>query len=120
MVKHKILIVEDDPAVLDVLRLILNNKDWQIFTAKNGREALDIYRFAKPDVVLMDIELPVMDGVEATKAIMSVDSKAIVIGITAFSRTRGEELITAGAVELIEKPFTKRKIISAIEKYLSP
>ncbi len=115
----KILIAEDDESVLEVLRLILSRENYQILTAKNGREAIEIYRFAKPDVVLMDIELPEVDGVSATQRIISFDPNAKIIGVTAYVRSRGSDLLSAGAVEIIEKPFNRRKIVSTIKKYLS-
>ncbi|NOY11861.1 MAG: response regulator [Archaeoglobi archaeon] len=118
MSRYKILVVEDDPAVLDVVKLMLNGNNCQVLTARNGREAVDLYRFAKPDIVLMDIEMPVMDGIEATKEILRLDPNAKIIGVTAFSKTKGKDLIAAGALEMIEKPFTRRKLLAAIKKYL--
>jgi len=115
----KILIAEDDDSVLEVLRLILSKENYQILTAKNGREAVDIYRFARPELVLMDIELPEVDGVAATMEIKTIDPDAKIIGVTAYARSRGKELASAGALEIIEKPFNRRKIISTIKKYIS-
>ncbi|WP_456368898.1 response regulator [Geoglobus sp.] len=118
MVTHKILVVEDDPAVLEVIRMMLNGNECQVLTARNGKEAVDLYRFAKPDIVLMDVEMPVMDGVQATKEILKLDPNAKIIGVTAFSKTKGKDLLAAGALEMIEKPFTRRKILGTIKKYL--
>ncbi len=118
MVTHKILVVEDDPAVLEVIRMMLNGNECQVLTARNGKEAVDLYRFAKPDIVLMDVEMPVMDGVQATKEILKLDPNAKIIGVTAFSKTKGKDLLAAGALEMIEKPFTRRKILATIKKYL--
>ncbi len=115
----KILIAEDDESVLEVLKLILSRENYQILTAKNGREAIDLYRFARPEIVLMDIELPEMDGISATKEIKSIDPEAKIIGVTAYARSKGSELTSAGALEIIEKPFNRRKIVSTIKKYLS-
>ncbi len=115
----KVLIAEDDDSVLEILRLILSKENFQILTAKNGREAVDMYRFAKPELVLMDIELPEVDGVTATREIKNIDPDAKIIGVTAYARSRGGELASAGALEIIEKPFNRRKIISTIKKYIS-
>ena len=119
IVVTKILIAEDDESVLEVLRLILSRENYQILTAKNGREAIDLYRFAKPELVLMDIELPEVDGITATKEIRSIDPNAKIIGVTAYARSKGDALTLAGALEIIEKPFSRRKIVSTIKKYLS-
>jgi len=69
--------------------------------------------------VLMDVMMPVMDGVEATKEIKKIDPQAKIIGLTAYAKKRGKELLEAGAVEVIEKPFTRKQLIEAIEKYLN-
>ncbi len=115
--KAKVLIVEDDEAVLETLQLMLEG-EFNVIVARNGAEAVNIFEFVKPDVVLMDIFLPEMDGVQATKEILKKDPNAIVIGITAYARRRGRDLIEAGARELLEKPFGRKLVIDTIQKYL--
>ncbi len=115
---HKwILVVEDDSAVLEVLETMLSGR-YRVIKATNGREAVNSYRMFKPDLVLMDIMMPVMDGIEATKEIKSRYPNAKILGITAFASQKGKEMLEAGALEIIEKPFTKKKLIETIEKYL--
>ena len=63
----------------------------------------------------MDVMMPVMDGVEATKEIKKIDPQAKIIGLTAYARKEGRELIEAGALEDIEKPFTRKQLIEVIE-----
>ncbi|MCS7130737.1 MAG: response regulator [Archaeoglobaceae archaeon] len=112
-----VLIVEDDSAVLEVLETMLSER-YKVITATNGKEAVNNYRMFKPDIVLMDIMMPVMDGIEATKEIKSKYPNAKIIGVTAFASQKGKEILEAGALEIIEKPFTKKKLIETIEKYL--
>jgi two-component system chemotaxis response regulator CheY len=112
-----ILVVEDDMAVLEVLETMLSER-YQVIKATNGREAVNSYRMFKPDLVLMDIMMPVMDGIEATKEIKSRYPNAKILGITAFASQKGKDILEAGALEIIEKPFTKKKLIEMIEKYL--
>ena len=116
--KKLILVVEDDAAVLEVLQLMLSEK-YQVVTAKNGREGVMLYKTLKPDLVLMDIAMPEMDGVEATKEILKHDPNAKIIAVTAYATSRGNEMIEAGALEVIEKPFTRKKLLETIEKYLN-
>ncbi len=91
----------------------------RVEVATNGREAIRMYNMFKPDLVLMDIVMPEIDGIEATKEILKTDPNAKIIGVTAYAAHRGEELLKAGALEIIEKPFTKSKLIEKIESYLS-
>ncbi len=115
--RHRVLIVEDDEAVLETMELMLG-KNYEVVKATNGQEAVKMYKIFRPEVVLMDIVMPKMDGVEATKEILRIDPKAKIIGVTAYASRRGKELIEAGAKEIVEKPFTKSGLISTVEKYL--
>ncbi len=113
----KVMIVDDDDSIREVLKIML--KDYEVIEARNGREAIELYKEFKPDVVLMDIMLPEIDGISATKAILEIDPKAVVIGISAFAESKGKNLINAGAKTIIEKPFTRKKLKDIIEKYAS-
>ncbi|WP_230972487.1 response regulator [Archaeoglobus neptunius] len=115
--RRRIMVVEDDAAVLEAVQIMLGNR-YDVITATNGEEAVRLYRIFKPELVLMDIAMPVMDGVEATKEILKFDPEAKIIGISAYIRRRGQELLDAGAKEVIEKPFTRKKLIETVEKYL--
>ncbi len=113
----KVLIVEDDEAVLETLELMLKN-EFDVIAVKTGVEAINAFEFAKPEVVLMDILLPEMDGAEATKEILKRSPDTVVIGITAYARRRGKDLINAGAKEVLEKPFGRKLLVETIKKYL--
>jgi len=113
----RILVVEDDLAVLEALKLMLEEY-YEVLVAVNGIEAVKLYEKFKPDIVLMDIAMPEMDGVAATKEILKKDPNAVILCITAFAAHRGKEILEAGAKEIIEKPFTRKKLIERIESYL--
>lgn len=113
----RILVIDDDPNIREIVRIML--KDYEVIEASNGREAVILYKNLKPDIVLMDISMPGMDGVETTKEILKIDPKAIVIGLTAFSRTRGSELLNAGAKDIINKPFTRKSLREMIERFVA-
>jgi len=114
--KGRVLIVEDDFAVVEMLKLMLS--EYHVEVATNGFEAVEKYKTFEPDVVLMDIVMPVMDGIKATKEILSIDKNAKVIGITAFGKHKGDEMLEAGAVHILEKPITKKSLTNSIDKYL--
>ena len=108
--KIRVLIVDDSSAVRMMLRHILDSDPWieVIGTAKNGREALDFVTQKKPDLILMDILMPEMDGFEATRRIMETQPVPIVIcsGSTNDRETASLfRLMEAGAVACVEKPI---------------
>ncbi len=115
--KPRILVAEDDLAVLEALKLMLSER-YEVIVAVNGREAVELYKTFNPDLVLMDIAMPEMDGVKATKEIMKYDPNAVILCVTAFATHRGKEMLDAGAKEIIEKPFTRKQLIDKIEEYL--
>ncbi|MEM3478011.1 MAG: response regulator, partial [Archaeoglobaceae archaeon] len=78
-----------------------------------------LFKEKRPDLVVTDILMPEIDGVEATKRILEIDPNAIVIGITAYYLSKAKSLLEVGAKEVLEKPFTRKKLIETIEKYLS-
>lgn len=114
--KKRVLVVEDDSAVLEAVRLMLKD-EFEVIVATNGVEAVRIYEAYKPDLVLMDIMLPSMDGVEATKEIMKRDRNAKIVAVTAYATKRGKEILDAGAKEVVEKPFTRKKLLETVRKY---
>jgi len=116
--KPSIMIVEDDGAVREALKIMLGEK-YEIIFATNGEEAVRNYSTYKPEVVLMDVMMPVMDGVEAARKIKKIDPRAKIVGLTAYARKRGKELLEAGALEVLEKPFTRKQLIEVIDKYLA-
>jgi CheY-like chemotaxis protein len=115
--KRRVLVAEDDLAVLEVLELMLSDT-YEVITATNGREAIEAYFNYKPDIVLMDIIMPDVSGIEATKEILKKDPNAKILALTAFALHKGKEMLEAGALEIIEKPFTKKQLIEKIESYL--
>jgi len=104
VVNPKILIVEDDHGVLEVEELMLSDR-YDVVTATDGDEAVKEYVEHRPSLVLMDIMLPVMDGVQATRKILKIDSNARIVGVTAYAENRGEELLREGALDVLKKPF---------------
>ncbi|WP_290596346.1 MULTISPECIES: response regulator [unclassified Archaeoglobus] len=112
----KILLVEDEPDLLEIFEHMLSS--YEIIKACDGREAIEKFKSHQPDLVLMDIELPGIDGVEATKRILSIKPDTKVIAITAFASRRGREMLAAGAVEVLKKPFRMQELLETVRKYL--
>lgn len=104
----KILIVDDEPAMREVMRVILNN--FNVMEASNGYEAIRICEEFKPDLVLMDIMMPRMDGIEATQKILGKYPGTKIVAVTAYKTHKGEAMLEAGAVDILEKPFRRKQL----------
>lgn len=101
-----ILIVEDETLLLNSLKKALSREGYQAFTAASGEAGLESFRENSPDIVLLDVKLPDMDGMQVLKRIKAVDGNIPVIVMTAFSGIRGAvEAIKLGAYDYIAKPF---------------
>ncbi|MBE8539112.1 response regulator [Geoglobus acetivorans] len=116
--KKVLLIADDDSMVQDVLKIMLSDR-YEIILASNGKEAVELYKKLKPDIVLMDIVMPGMDGIEATKMIKHIDPDAKVLAITAYASHKGDKMLEAGAVDVIGKPLKKMDLVEKIEKYIN-
>lgn len=85
MDKKKILVVDDEPVFLDLLRIRLESKGYEVDTASSGKEALRKVRRERPDAVLLDILMPKVNGLDILKEIRSYDKRLPVFMVTAFS-----------------------------------
>jgi DNA-binding response OmpR family regulator len=115
-----ILYIEDDKGVREVNTRILRRMFKEVFEAANGLYGYDLYLQKKPDIILSDIKMPNMDGIELVKKIREKDKNTKIIITTAFS----DEKYLLDAVELgleryIVKPLTKRNLIPALQKAIS-
>lgn len=115
-----ILIVEDYDGARDYVRHLLEGFGYQVVEATDGLDAMEVFKKFNPDLILMDISLPVVDGLIVTKAIrQSPQGKFIpIIAITAFSSLYLKEALEAGCTELIGKPFDIDALESILERYL--
>ncbi|MEM4472038.1 MAG: response regulator [Archaeoglobaceae archaeon] len=109
-----VMIVDDEVAMREILKIIL--KDYKVFEASNGREAIEIYKKVKPDVVLMDIMMPIMGGIDAIKEIKKINPNAKIVAITAYASSKGGKALEAGADLILKKPFTRKEVIRVIEE----
>jgi two-component system chemotaxis response regulator CheY len=117
---NRILITDDSLFTRIVLKDLLIQHGYEICgEAANGKEAIDLYHEKKPDIVTLDITMPVMDGITALKQIKAIDPEAKVIMCTAMGQKNlVTEAISAGANDFIVKPFQAEKVLHAIEKLL--
>ncbi len=118
---QKILIVEDIASNIEVIKGFLDGRNLQISEAENGKVALDMISTDKPELILMDMMMPVMSGYSATKAIkMNKDFSHIpVIATTASALKHNELLISNLCDDYLRKPIVKDELIEMIARYLS-
>jgi signal transduction histidine kinase/CheY-like chemotaxis protein len=117
----KILIAEDRDDNLILLKEILRLADYRIYVAKNGQEAVDIAGKERPDLILMDMQMPVMDGFDATKHIRETEElKDIpIIGLTARAMKEDrEKVLAAGCSDYLSKPVMPNDLLRTVEKWL--
>ena len=115
----KILIVDDSRTSRKILRGLLEGNGHEVEEAANGEEGCSRYKEWKPDLVTMDITMPVLDGMAALKMIKGYDSEAKVIMITAAGQK--EKMVQAvkyGADEFIAKPYEENGVLSTVNRIL--
>jgi two-component system cell cycle response regulator DivK len=116
-----ILIVEDNDLNMNLFNDLLEEQDYNILQTRNGMDALRLAREHKPDLILMDIQLPEVSGLEVTKWIKEDENlRSIpVIAVTAFAMKGDEEKIREGGCEAyIVKPISVSYFLEAIKKFL--
>ena len=110
-----VLIAEDEPINFMLIRKILEVTSCRVIWAKNGREAVEMATSQHPDLILMDIRMPEMDGITATKLIRKSFPDLPIIAVTAFSLSNeAEKCQEAGASGFITKPVMPATLLEAI------
>jgi two-component system cell cycle response regulator len=120
--KGKVLIVDDAPDTLDIIQKLLSYEGYEVILASTGEEGVMKVEELKPDVVLMDINLPGIDGTEALKRIRKINRIQSVIMLTAFATVENAiRALKEGATDFIKKPFENDHLIhivnQSLEKY---
>jgi CheY-like chemotaxis protein len=117
----RVLLVEDNEVNRDMLSRRLTRRGFQVIFAVDGQQGVDLARSEKPDIILMDMSLPVMDGWEATRRVKSDDAtrNVPVIGLTAHAMSGDrEKAIEAGCDDYDTKPVELDRLIGKIERLL--
>ncbi len=114
----RILVVDDETALVELVQSYLEREQYEVLTAADGRTALDLARTAEVDLVVLDVMLPILDGLEVCRQLRQF-SNAYVIMLTA----RAEEIdkilgLTVGADDYLTKPFSPRELVARIKALL--
>jgi DNA-binding response OmpR family regulator len=115
---HKILVIDDDANICELLKLYLSKEDYEVITAQGGPEGIAMFKVYEPDLVLLDIMMPKKDGLAVCREIREISAKPIIM-ITSkseeFDKVLGLEL---GADDYIVKPFGTKEVCARVKAVL--
>jgi len=119
MAKHRILIVDDNQKIVDVVQAYLEKDGYRVLTALSGLEALDLARHRRPDLVVLDLLLPGMDGLDVCRVLRAEGNEVPIIMLTA-KTTEADKLIglELGADDYVTKPFSPRELVARVRAVL--
>jgi two-component system nitrogen regulation response regulator NtrX len=117
--KSRVLVIDDESAIRDSLKMILEYEDYQFVGAASGQEALDVIRRERPDIVLLDIKMPGMDGMEVLRKIRALDEGLPIVMISGHGNTAtAVEAIRSGAIDFLDKPLSSERVIVTLRNVL--
>jgi CheY-like chemotaxis protein len=121
MTHAKVLVVEDFDDIRSMIRFQLRDAGYEVVEARDGYEAVEKAVETKPDLILMDIAMPVMDGIQATAAIRQHDDLADVpiIAVTAYGDFYEDRALDVGYDEVIQKPLDVTQLRPLVQRYLA-
>lgn len=119
--KKRILLVEDNPTTQKLLAIILEKMGLETTVVTNGLEAIEFIREHPVSMILMDCQLPEMDGLSATKQLRNMGVEVPIIALTAyFQDDIREQCLLSGMNDVLNKPFRQSEIATSIRKWLGP
>lgn len=119
MFKAKLLVVDDEEDILNTLSGSLEDEGYEVWTARDGAEAMEVVRTKHPDVILLDIWLPGMDGIQTLKAIKEFDADIEVVIMTGHGTVNtAVQAIKLGAADFLEKPLSLDTVLETIRRIL--
>jgi two-component system, OmpR family, KDP operon response regulator KdpE len=114
----RILVVDDEPQITRVLRASLASSGYEVLLARDGVEAFDFYRESAPDLVITDLSMPRMDGIELTRAIRQMGDTPIIILSVREQETMKVAALDEGADDYITKPFSMQELLARVRAQL--
>jgi len=121
-VTKAILVADDDPDILSIVSMSLETQGYTVHKATNGREAVDLAKTHHPDLILMDMMMPVVSGYEAVTELKADDGTRdiVIVGLSAKAMATDMERATDVGIDgYITKPFRIAQVLSVVESYLS-
>jgi two-component system nitrogen regulation response regulator NtrX len=117
--KPRILVIDDEAAIRDSLRMILEYEDYLFMGAASGQEGIALVQRERPDLVLLDIKMPGMDGIEVLRKLHALDETLPVVMISGHGTTAtAVEAIRSGATDFLDKPLSSERVIVTLQNAL--
>ncbi len=116
--KQRILIIEDEPKIIELLKLYLEKENFVTFVAKNGLRGLEIFQDKKPDLVILDLMLPKKDGLAVLKKIRQESKTPIIILSSKDDETDKIIGLELGADDYVTKPFSPKELVARVKTVL--
>ena len=117
--KPRILVIDDEAAIRDSLRMILEYEDYQFTGAASGQEGIALVQRDRPDLVLLDIKMPGMDGIEVLRKLHALDETLPIVMISGHGTTAtAVEAIRSGATDFLDKPLSSERVIVTLQNAL--
>jgi two-component system, response regulator, stage 0 sporulation protein F len=116
----KILVIDDEPSIRDLLDTLLRRKGYVVVLAESGRKGLELFRRDHPDVIILDMKMPGMDGLTVLQEIHRVDPRQPVIILTGAGTAEMEQQVRAlGVTEFVEKEFSLDHLGDSLKRILN-
>lgn len=109
----RVLVVDDEPAIRNLERAILKSAGYRVLTAENGLEALKLIEAEEPDVIILDVEMPVMDGISLFRALDQFEERPAVVVVTCDDALKIRRKL--GAESALAKPFSPDDLIRRVD-----
>ena len=116
----KILVIDDEQGIRDLLDTILRRKGYDVVLAESGRKGLELFRREHPDVIVLDLKMPGMDGLTVLQQVRSLNPKQPVIILTGAGTPEAEQQVRAlGVTEFVEKEFSLHLLGDSLKRLLN-
>lgn len=119
MIQASVLIVDDEPSVRQTLSEWMRKKNFHVFEAEGGRQAMEMIQRDDPDIVISDVVMPGMDGIQLLKEAKAVKADTPFLMISGYpSRSTAVDIMKYGASDYLPKPFTPEELINRVSRTL--
>ncbi|HBS49266.1 MAG TPA: two-component system response regulator [Rhodobacteraceae bacterium] len=119
---RRVLLIEDEPNILEAIRFLLTREGWQVETHSDGTDAVEVVRQAGPDLVILDMMLPGRSGMDILRDLRGIDALARlpVLMLTARGQSRDRDMAEkAGVSRFMTKPFSNAEVLTAVRDLLA-